>query len=209
MPNSLHAPRAAVFDHLFFLLGSLSLPLPLPLPPSPQMVLVNNIMTVRGRTASFVHLLCFSRGHVENHLALTPDVLAHRGAMLWKRAMGLRAAEFACRYLVTHVPAAQCVVDPFCGSGSAIAMANRFGLSSVGVDHCRKRCVQASQLPVAEVAERADDGADEVQAEKDVKRAQKAERKAQRAASGRTQREQQLWEKEQNRLAKLDADERN
>jgi hypothetical protein len=166
-----------------------------------KIVLVNTVNTIRGSTASFVNLLCFSKAHKENLQSLTPDVLAHRGTMLWKRAMGLRACEFACRYITTHVPTATGIIDPFCGSGSTLSMANHFGLHSLGVDHCRKRCTQASTLDVAELDGWGGDGGaseKEKQWEADKQEAL-ATRKAERAASGRTQKEQQLYEKERKR----------
>jgi len=38
------------------------------------------------------------------------------------------------------------VIDPFCGSGSVLAMANARGLHSFGVDHSRSRARQAAEL---------------------------------------------------------------
>jgi hypothetical protein len=113
-----------------------------------QIVMVNNVKTVRGRMSSYVHLLCFSRDHVMNGGWLTPDLLPHRGRMLWKRGMGLRAAEAAIRYIALHVPHCHTVLDPFCGSGSSLAMANVFGLHAIGVDHSRKRCQQAVSIDI-------------------------------------------------------------
>ena len=40
------------------------------------------------------------------------------------------------------------VLDPFCGQGSVLALANSWGLDAVGIDVNRKRCkVAASRLP--------------------------------------------------------------
>jgi hypothetical protein len=118
-----------------------------------KIVVVNSLGTVRGSTAGYVHLLCFSRDHREDSRWATSDLLAHRGSMMWKRAMGLRACEFAVKYLALHVPGTNKVIDPFCGSGSILAMANAFGFHSEGVDHSRKRCALAAELKVSKVLE--------------------------------------------------------
>lgn len=167
-----------------------------------KIVLVNSVHTIRGSTASFVNLLCFSRQHRETLLTLTPDVLAHRGTMLWKRAMGLRACEFACKYIRAHVPTARAIVDPFCGSGSTLSMANQFGLDAIGVDHCRKRCVQASTLDVAALDDFGGADCEKTLAWQAEKKETLARRKEERATAGRTQKEQQVWEKEQKRKAR-------
>mmetsp|Transcript_27730 Transcript_27730/g.81518 ORF Transcript_27730/g.81518 Transcript_27730/m.81518 type:complete len:89 (+) Transcript_27730:1-267(+) len=40
------------------------------------------------------------------------------------------------------------VIDPFCGHGTAIAVANEFGLDSLGVELSRKRCRAAQTLTI-------------------------------------------------------------
>lgn len=154
-------------------------------------------MTVRGSMASYVHLLCFSHSHIEPGSSYTPDVMAHRGTMLWKRAMGLRACEFACKYIATHIPSTQCIVDPFCGSGSILSMANLFGLHSIGVDHSRSRCLAASELQVDQLPDFGGADSADVQSFEKDKKELALKRRAERALTGRTQREQQLFEKEQ------------
>ena len=76
-----------------------------------------------------------------------PDVLADTGLMTWTKAMGVHACRVACRYLHddtdTHV-----VVDPFCGHGTVLAMANSFGFDAVGVELSAKRCKIARNLGV-------------------------------------------------------------
>ena len=51
--------------------------------------------------------------------------------MTWARAMGREACEAVARFLVadTHC---RTVVDPFCGVGTMLAVANAHGLDAVG-----------------------------------------------------------------------------
>jgi hypothetical protein len=100
--------------------------------------------TTFGRPA-YAHLLCFSRA-----LRLTPkqssaDVLPALGAMTWPRAMGTAACEATCDFLLAHT-ACRTVVDPFCGIGTMLAVANDHGLDAVGVELSRKRAEKARVL---------------------------------------------------------------
>jgi hypothetical protein len=129
-----------------------------------KIVVLRSPRTVRGSTAGYTHLMCFSREHKQSPGVRTPDVLANRGPMLWARAMGLRACEVAVDYVRTQLRSSSSsssssasssssssggchtVIDPFCGSGSVLAMANARGLHSFGVDHSRSRARQAAEL---------------------------------------------------------------
>jgi hypothetical protein len=93
----------------------------------------------------YAHVLCFSR-----RLRLTPgqssaDVLPSLGEMPWARAMGVDVCEAVVRFLVKHTPC-RTVVDPFCGHGTVLAVANRLGLDAVGVELSGKRAAKASAL---------------------------------------------------------------
>ena len=100
--------------------------------------------TTFGRPA-YAHLLAFSRG-----LRLTPaqssaDVLPRLGAMPWARAMGTEACEATCRFLLAHT-ACRTVVDPFCGLGTMLAVANAHGMNAIGVELSAKRAARARDL---------------------------------------------------------------
>lgn len=97
-----------------------------------------------GRPA-YAHLLAFSRGlrlPVEESSA---DVLPGLGEMSWPRAMGTAACEEACRFLLRST-ACRVVVDPFCGLGTALAVANAWGFDAVGVERSAKRAGKAREL---------------------------------------------------------------
>lgn len=94
-----------------------------------------------GRPA-YAHLLCFSRALRLSPAASSPDVLPRLGEMPWARAMGTEACEAVCSFLLAHTRC-RAVVDPFCGHGTVLAVANRRGLDAVGVELSRKRAEKA------------------------------------------------------------------
>lgn len=97
---------------------------------------------------SYSHLLAFSSGEPVIPKKPSADVLPDAGEMPWSRAMGTRACEAACRFLLNETPAKR-VVDPFCGKGTVLAVANALGLSALGVELSGKRCRAARKLDAA------------------------------------------------------------
>jgi hypothetical protein len=102
--------------------------------------------TTFGRPA-WAHLLAFSRELRLPPGASTADVLPRLGEMPWARAMGVEACEVAVRF-VKERAAARVVVDPFCGLGTVLAVANRHGLDGIGVELSRKRAEKAKTLEI-------------------------------------------------------------
>ncbi len=100
--------------------------------------------TTFGRPA-FAHLLAFSRGLRLPVKESSADVLPGLGEMSWPRAMGTAACEEACRFLLRST-ACRVVVDPFCGLGTALAVANAYGLGALGVERSGKRAGRARSL---------------------------------------------------------------
>ncbi|HYP90870.1 MAG TPA: hypothetical protein VEQ59_22035 [Polyangiaceae bacterium] len=98
---------------------------------------------------SYSHLLAFTLGG-DDLVPKKPsaDVLPEAGEMAWSRAMGARACEAACRFLLDETSARR-VVDPFCGKGSVLAVANTLGLHALGVELSGKRCRAARKLGLA------------------------------------------------------------
>lgn len=100
--------------------------------------------TAFGRPG-YGHLLCFSRGVRDRISQSYTDVLPETGEMTWSRATGVAACELACRYVRSHTES-QKIVDPFCGTGAILAVANRLGFSAVGVELGRRRASKARTL---------------------------------------------------------------
>lgn len=99
--------------------------------------------TTFGRPA-YAHLLCVSRNRRLAAGTSTPDVLPALGEMTWSRAMGSEACAAAVRFVASI--GARCVVDPFCGLGSVLAVANAQGLDAIGVELSKRRARKARGL---------------------------------------------------------------
>ena len=100
--------------------------------------------TTFGRPA-YAHLMCFSKSLRLTAAQSSADVIPELGEMPWARAMGTRACAEACRFLLKHT---QCrsVVDPFCGMGTLLAVANQTGLDAIGIELSPKRARRAQTL---------------------------------------------------------------
>ncbi len=91
------------------------------------------------------HMLAFSRSLRLPSGRSSPDVLPQMGAMPWARAMGTDACAAAARFVRDEVGCTT-VVDPFCGHGTMLAVANAHGLDAVGVELSGKRVRKALAL---------------------------------------------------------------
>lgn len=97
--------------------------------------------------ASYSHMLCAAPAPRPAPTRPSPDVLADAGFMAWSKAMGVEACRFACEYLRDETTA-RTVVDPFCGHGTALAVANDLGFDAIGVDLSARRCSAARKLKI-------------------------------------------------------------
>ena len=100
---------------------------------------------------NYSHMLCVSRAPVDRAARTTPqpgpDVLPDAGAMPWSRAMGVEACRVACSFLRTETTT-RVVVDPFCGRGTVLAVAESMGFDAIGVDISARRCKAARSLTI-------------------------------------------------------------
>jgi hypothetical protein len=101
-------------------------------------------VTIRDRPG-YAHLLGFSRALRLDPQRSSADVLAGLGEMPWPRAMGVRACEAVASFLLEHT-ACRTVVDPFCGIGTMLAVANARGLDAVGIELSPRRAERARTL---------------------------------------------------------------
>jgi len=101
--------------------------------------------TVSHGRAGYSHLLALSKSASGARVSQSPDVLADAGFKPTEKAMGVTACELACRF-VRDEAAARVVVDPFCGAGTILAVANALGLDAVGVDRSARCCKAARRL---------------------------------------------------------------
>lgn len=107
--------------------------------------------TVSRERAGFSHLLAFSRSVRVPVGKASPDVLPDLGGMPWSHSMGMRAAERVMRDVRALSPATTTLLQPFCGIGTALAIANAHGLHAIGIEQNHKRAVQAQSLTMADL----------------------------------------------------------
>lgn len=111
--------------------------------------------TVTHGRAAYSHLLGFSRRARLDLARPGADVIPDAGPATWTRGMGLHACRAACEAVIAFTPT-RVVLDPFCGHGTVLAVANELGLDAIGVELGGKRARKARALTVAAVLERPD-----------------------------------------------------
>lgn len=99
----------------------------------------------------YSHLLCFSKNVRPELTRSYADVLPDAGETTWTRGMGEKAGRLACKMVMSYTKTTT-IVDPFCGHGLVLAIANELGLNAVGVDHSLK-CVKKARA--AQISPRA------------------------------------------------------
>jgi hypothetical protein len=99
-----------------------------------------------GRRA-YSHLLCFAPALRPSLAAATADVMPSAGAAPWERGTGVLACRAACEYVLRHCPT-RTIVDPCCGRGTVLAVANALGLDAVGVEVVARRAREARRAVV-------------------------------------------------------------
>lgn len=100
--------------------------------------------TIRHGRAGYAHLLCYG-GPAPSPRTDTADVLEDGGSALSEKSMGTEACAMACRYVLAET-STRTIVDPFCGWGTTLAVANALGLAAVGVDRSARMCRRARAL---------------------------------------------------------------
>lgn len=101
--------------------------------------------TISLGRAAYSHLICVSRRPRATPRRPGPDVLADTGFKPHAKSMGVAACRLACRFLRDET-ATRLVVDPFCGYGTLLAVANEFGFSARGIDKSARCCRAARKL---------------------------------------------------------------
>ena len=86
-------------------------------------------------------MLCFTKdGRVGK---LFPDVI-YSGEKTYTNAFGIEAVSLCIEYVKSQ--GVKQVVDPFCGSGTTLAVSNNLGLNAIGVDISKEMCMAARKL---------------------------------------------------------------
>lgn len=97
---------------------------------------------------SYSHLLAFSKRARPDLARSTADVVPDLGDKTWVRGMGIQACRVACEFIRSETDT-RTVVNPFCGHGSVLAMANYLGLDAIGIERSPKRAEAARGMRVA------------------------------------------------------------
>jgi hypothetical protein len=95
-----------------------------------KIVLKQKPETINLFRPTFTNLFAFSK--VQKGGKATADVI-YAGEMIYKNAMGLNACKICIDY-VKNKGGNPTIVDPFCGQGSVLKMANDNGFNAIGVD---------------------------------------------------------------------------
>ena len=103
--------------------------------------------TLTHGRASYSHLLGFARVLRPTLRRATPDLLPDGGFQPGVKSMGVLACVDACRFVLNETTT-RTIVDPFCGWGTVLAVANALGLDAVGVDLSARMCKRARRLTV-------------------------------------------------------------
>src|SRR4029434_6198447 len=103
--------------------------------------------TVGFGRAGYAHLLGFARTLRPSGRHASADVLPDAGVVPGRKAMGVDACLLACRFVLAETTT-RTVVDPFCGWGTVLAVANALGLHAVGVDISARMCRRARKLRI-------------------------------------------------------------
>jgi hypothetical protein len=104
--------------------------------------------TVTFGRASYSHLVAYSRGARPRPERATADVLPDGGFQASPKSMGVAACLDACRFVARETTTST-IVDPFCGYGTVLAVANAIGLDAVGVDLSTRMVRRARSLTIA------------------------------------------------------------
>jgi hypothetical protein len=116
--------------------------------------------TVTHGRAAYSHLVGFSRRARLDLARPGADVIPEAGPTTWARGMGLHACRAACEAVISFTTT-RVVLDPFCGHGTVLAVANELGLDAIGVELGGKRARKARALTVAALLERGEDDAED------------------------------------------------
>eukprot|EP00602_Paraphysomonas_sp_CaronLab_P001099 CAMPEP_0185017378 /NCGR_PEP_ID=MMETSP1103-20130426/337_1 /TAXON_ID=36769 /ORGANISM="Paraphysomonas bandaiensis, Strain Caron Lab Isolate" /LENGTH=281 /DNA_ID=CAMNT_0027546757 /DNA_START=183 /DNA_END=1028 /DNA_ORIENTATION=+ len=116
-------------------------------------IALNSDAEVSSHRPCYTHLVAYGRNFTyRTQLFRTPDVI-DRGLMTWQKATGLEAC-ILCISFIKYIVGAHKVINPFCGWGTVLAVANCFGLAALGIEVLPKRARRAMTRNLREIIDR-------------------------------------------------------
>lgn len=114
-----------------------------------KIALRNPCGSIRVSSPTFTHVLCYEGPHgvdLSLEKSKLPDVM-ERGAMDWSKAIGVDIT-FCIMQFMKDIVLAREILDPFCGTGTSLCVANIMGLDAVGIERSLKRCKKARRMQI-------------------------------------------------------------
>lgn len=103
------------------------------------------VRTITHGRPSYSHLLCFSKDlRINDHSKSTADVVEDLSEKTWPRGMGIDTYMFVADFILQQTKS-KTIVNPFCGEGGMLAVANSKGLNAVGIERSQKRAEKAQR----------------------------------------------------------------
>lgn len=109
-----------------------------------KIVLHRPVGSIHLQRPTYAHMLCYSKEGTTG--AGTPDVLPP-GKKLYTNGTPLNAAEASIKFVKRYSKVKK-VLDPFVGRGTIVAVAEKHGLPSIGIDISHEQCEHARKLNV-------------------------------------------------------------
>lgn len=90
-----------------------------------------------GRPA-YSHILCFSKKRILDAKNSTADILFSTGDKIWERGMSQDACTMIAKFIKNEIKS-ETIINPFCGMGSMLSVANAYELNAIGIERSLKR----------------------------------------------------------------------
>jgi len=94
---------------------------------------------------SYSHLLSFSMNQTRDSAQSAVDIFYESGEKTWARGIGEKTAEFIINDIRKNSPGST-LINPFCGEGLLLKVADSNGIPSIGIERSLKRVKIASKL---------------------------------------------------------------
>lgn len=108
-----------------------------------KIVLRHDVGAIDLYRQGYSHMMAFSR-NMSSGVA-TPDVI-HAGRRVYRNATGVNAARVAVQFACSKQP--HLIIDPFCGHGTVLAVANALGYDALGVDIDEQMCKRSAEFQI-------------------------------------------------------------